>query len=609
VKSQRFIRFVLPFLFLTLAISSPVLGGKAAGPESAATTAKEYPCCWNVADYNCANLDPADQDNHAWWCGDLFACPPGGTPHGGYGNNWDCKLMSLFTVQDKTAAATVRVQAQLNHDMEASYDWLYFEYVTLHDAVVVQEFTGVASGLSLDFTFTVQPDEYVGGNANQVHLQWHFRSDPSFSDEDCIYVSAGAAQLDGIRVSMDNGYGFVEVSNEDNESPLNDWFQVECAGEGVIRGSKWRDKDCNMVWDEDESFIRNWEIRLYRGNYLFRTTFTDEYGNYVFEEVPPGKYRVVEAIRERFIQTYPPWVSYPVEIHGDEVVEGLDFGNHRCDAEVPGCAGTSRGGIADEFDEDNGEEPVVVSPGLQAALQGSSHTWIQEFDPVLFNTVFGFTHFDQANWCWKDNSCVTGAQFTFRAAAANTQNNDAITFRHGQTVVWASSLSSIQADLNGDGTWDHPDVTTFTLDLANLPSWEGVTNILAALVDGDLDFMVGNDTGVDFVRLRVEQCYSPPSPSAVDEDGGLWARVHPNPANPRTLIDFEIPASGPTRLAVYDLKGRQIVTLVDEVLSADRYRISWDGRDEYGKMQSAGVYFYRLEAAGAGLTGKMLLLK
>jgi flagellar hook assembly protein FlgD len=83
----------------------------------------------------------------------------------------------------------------------------------------------------------------------------------------------------------------------------------------------------------------------------------------------------------------------------------------------------------------------------------------------------------------------------------------------------------------------------------------------------------------------------------------------PNPFNPTTTIRFSLAAPGQVTLAVYDVSGRRVRTLVDEYRAADRYHVSWDGRNEAGESVASGVYFYRLVAGRFAQTKKMVLLK
>jgi hypothetical protein len=90
----------------------------------------------------------------------------------------------------------------------------------------------------------------------------------------------------------------------------------------------------------------------------------------------------------------------------------------------------------------------------------------------------------------------------------------------------------------------------------------------------------------------------------------LW-EAHPNPFNPSTTIQYDIP-SGPeisVRLKVYDTRGALVHTLVDGLRGPGIHTTVWNGVDDEGRRISSGIYFYRMEAGGFTKTQKMLLVK
>jgi hypothetical protein len=102
--------------------------------------------------------------------------------------------------------------------------------------------------------------------------------------------------------------------------------------------------------------------------------------------------------------------------------------------------------------------------------------------------------------------------------------------------------------------------------------------------------------------------------TAVGDDQSLPDRLalgsnFPNPFNPKTSISFDLPRASAVELAVFDLKGRKVVTLVNQELDAGSYQLSWFGRDADDRQVASGIYFYRLTAGGEVLTRKMTLLK
>ena len=72
----------------------------------------------------------------------------------------------------------------------------------------------------------------------------------------------------------------------------------------------------------------------------------------------------------------------------------------------------------------------------------------------------------------------------------------------------------------------------------------------------------------------------------------------PNPAREGMSFEYQLPAGGHARLAVYNVTGQVMRTLVDGTLPAGYHTARWDGRDEKGGQVASGVYLVRFEAGG-----------
>jgi Subtilase family/Secretion system C-terminal sorting domain len=79
---------------------------------------------------------------------------------------------------------------------------------------------------------------------------------------------------------------------------------------------------------------------------------------------------------------------------------------------------------------------------------------------------------------------------------------------------------------------------------------------------------------------------------------------YPNPFNPTATINYQLPNTGHITLKVYDVRGREVATLVDEVKQAGRYSVTFDG----GKFAS-GVYLVRMESGSFRQVRKITLIK
>jgi hypothetical protein len=172
------------------------------------------------------------------------------------------------------------------------------------------------------------------------------------------------------------------------------------------------------------------------------------------------------------------------------------------------------------------------------------------------------------------------------------------------TIVASSGQGFAYSNDAGD-SWKIATSTqpTFSLSFAS-PSVGWATNFS---LSGNLLKYIG-----DLSTAVVERPTAPP-------EGFLLAQNYPNPfwneatsrsaGNPSTIIQYEIPQAAQVQLAIYNLLGEKIRTLVDAKESAGLKQVTWDGRDGLGQRVASGVYLYRLEAGEFTMTRRLVLMK
>jgi hypothetical protein len=102
--------------------------------------------------------------------------------------------------------------------------------------------------------------------------------------------------------------------------------------------------------------------------------------------------------------------------------------------------------------------------------------------------------------------------------------------------------------------------------------------------------------------------------TAVDDSGApahvfALAQNSPNPFNPTTAIRFSLAAEAEVRLAIYDVTGRSVRTLVSGKRPAGPSEVVWDGRDDRGVSVASGLYFCHLITPERTAVRKMVMLK
>jgi len=103
--------------------------------------------------------------------------------------------------------------------------------------------------------------------------------------------------------------------------------------------------------------------------------------------------------------------------------------------------------------------------------------------------------------------------------------------------------------------------------------------------------------------------YDPASSIQTAVQGSIAHHCYPNPFNPHITISYVLAQSGAIDLAIYDLRGRRVLTLEHGAKSAGAHESRWDGRDESGKALPSGMYLYLLQSPLSTVYGKMILLK
>ncbi len=84
---------------------------------------------------------------------------------------------------------------------------------------------------------------------------------------------------------------------------------------------------------------------------------------------------------------------------------------------------------------------------------------------------------------------------------------------------------------------------------------------------------------------------------------------YPNPFNPSTKINFDLPRDGRVSLEIYDSSGRRVATLLDEVLAAGSHHEFWHGQDASGRAVASGVYMAQLRIGQDVASHRMMLIK
>lgn len=133
-------------------------------------------------------------------------------------------------------------------------------------------------------------------------------------------------------------------------------------------------------------------------------------------------------------------------------------------------------------------------------------------------------------------------------------------------------------------------------------------------IAGNSRIFDGNGDGSSVVDLGAYEYSSPTNITEKRERLNMPSELalfqnFPNPFNPETAILYELPQTSQVEVAIFNLLGERIRTLVNERQAAGQHRLHWDGRNEFGRQVPSGVYLYRLRAGEFVQTRKMILMQ
>ena len=121
-------------------------------------------------------------------------------------------------------------------------------------------------------------------------------------------------------------------------------------------------------------------------------------------------------------------------------------------------------------------------------------------------------------------------------------------------------------------------------------------------------------TAVDLSGLESDPSNSVSAVLSADEALGLPTEFalnqnYPNPFNPSTQIQYALPEETRVVISIYDLMGRKVRTLINDVQDAGYRSVMWNATNDMGRLVSAGVYIYSIQAGDFIQNRKMVLMK
>lgn len=233
---------------------------------------------------------------------------------------------------------------------------------------------------------------------------------------------------------------------------------------------------------------------------------------------------------------------------------------------------------------------AVDDEGLTSPWSAVQNFWVNAVDeaPALF------VMYNPAN-----NSKITTDTLSFSwAKTVDMDPNDKITF----TLEYSTNSNFTENLIAIKNLTD----TCWAVDATGLAKTAYYWRVKAVDSDGLVTWGSNSDvtpwtfilgtTGVTDDRSLVPQSFA-------------LLQNHPNPFNPETVIEYQLPISCHVVITIYNTIGQEIRTLLDANLQSGYHQITWDGRDNSGKPVGSGIYLYQLKAENFWAIRKMILIQ
>ncbi|MCG8608253.1 T9SS type A sorting domain-containing protein [bacterium] len=170
------------------------------------------------------------------------------------------------------------------------------------------------------------------------------------------------------------------------------------------------------------------------------------------------------------------------------------------------------------------------------------------------------------------------------------------------TVVGALAINTVAQDADFDPATGVLYWTFFAAGSGRLATVDVSTGAATPVTTWSADFIA-------FAIFNESPPTSVREPAlAFPEQFGLQQN-YPNPFNPETVIQYDLNQNGHVELAIFNLLGEKVRSLVDQVQRAGAHQIRWNGLDDNGNRASSGLYVYRLSVGASSQTKRMILLR
>ncbi len=464
---------------------------------------------------------------------------------------------------------------------------------------------GGSCGGSPPFEFTVDPFAAPGSEAEFVIT---ISADGAYSSQDTFSIMTGDCPV--LLVDDDDGAGlqeYLEVSLDNNNYLFEVWDESES---GYITGSVMLDYSV-VVW------MTGVQGDIEEDNRTAVSSFLDSGGRLLItgqdigwqlnhDNIPEEEQFYRDYLRAEYISDDSGYRSL-TGVAGDPVGDGLFFdiggGSGSCSQDYPSEIEPYGGGSA-VLEYASGEEGAV-------RYQDTEKLIYLAFGHEAVNTSADRDTLMRRCLEWLVDQWPDLEQP--RVQLVSPDGGEEMEGGESFEITWSASdnrgVSDIDILRSYDSGATYPD--TVALGEPNdgsymwtIPDSSSSTSRIRVIAHDSAGLSMYDQSDSDFSTSTTSGNEKVPAAGRVN-----LSQNFPNPFNPSTSIEFNVPRPMHVRIEIYGVRGRLVKRILDERVERGQHEVKWEGRDSQGRPVASGLYFCRLFTPEVTRSVKMVLIR